>query len=124
MNSSVRHHSDAVHPQTLGDVRPVMAKASVKKVNECWKVAHGRVLVRAIQIAGLSQKEAADALGTDESTLSRWLKAKEPQQTWRFEQHPVIGTAYLQAQAETRAADDSAVVVVTQISIRQRKVVA
>lgn len=98
-----------------------MAKATVKKVEECGKVKHGLVLARAIQIAGLSQKEAADALDTDPSTLNRWLQAKEPQQTWRFEQHAVIGPAYLQAQAEKRAMDDSAIVIVTQISIRQRK---
>lgn len=109
-----------VHPQRLEDVSPRMAKAALKKVEESGREAHGRTLARAIQIAGLSQKEAADALGTDESTLSRWLRAKEPAQTWRFEQHPRLGNAYLLAQAEKRAEDDSGIQIVTQISVRRK----
>lgn len=88
------------HPQRLEDVRPAMAKADLKKVEQQQREAHGRVLARAIQLAKLSQKEAADLLGTDESTLSRWLAAKESQQTWRFQQHPTLGPALLVAQAE------------------------
>lgn len=107
------------HPQRLEDVRPRMAKATVKKLGD-GREAHGKVLARAIQIAGLSQKEAADALETDPSTLNRWIQAKEPQQTWRFEQHAVIGGAYLEALAEKRAQEDSGVVVVTNISIRRK----
>lgn len=105
------------HPQRLEDVRPAMAKAAVKKLGEAQREAHGRVLARAIQIAGLSQKEAADALETDESTLSRWLRAKEPQQTWRFQQHAVLGPALLLAQAEGEAG-----VIVRHVIELERKV--
>jgi hypothetical protein len=92
----------AAHPQRLEGVRIDMAKADLKKVEDCGKQAHGKVLARSIQIVGWSHKEAAGYLGTDESTLCRWIAAKESQQTWRFEQHPVLGVAYLQAQAEAR----------------------
>lgn len=70
--------------------------------------AHGRVLRRAAQLAGFdSDKELAAALGTDEnpvspSQLSAWFAGTENPQTWRFEQHPVLGEAYLLAQAEAR----------------------
>lgn len=119
MAGTVAKADRQVHPQRLDDVRPEMAKAGLKKLED-GREAHGRVLARAIQIAGLSQKEAADALDTDPSTLNRWLQAKEPQQTWRFEQHAVIGPAYLQAQAEKRAEEDCRIQVVTTINIRKR----
>ena len=119
MSGIVAKAEQVAHPQRLEDVRPAMAKATVRKVED-GREAHGRVLARSIQLAGLSQKEAAAALGTDESTLNRWLKAKESQQTWRFEQHAIIGPAYLLAQAEKRADEDSAVQVVTTVNIRRR----
>lgn len=95
-----------VHPQRLENVRPVMAKADLKKVEEA-KQAHGRVLARAIQLAGLTRKEAAALIDLDEQSLSRQIAAKEAQQTWRFQQHPKIGPALLLAQAE----DETGVVV-------------
>ena len=105
------------HPQRLADVRPVMAKADLKKLGEQHqREAHGDVLRRSIQLAGWSQKEAAAALDTTEATLSRWLAAKEAQPTWRFQQHPVLGPALLLAQAE----DEAGVVVAHVITIARR----
>lgn len=116
--SSIAEKAAPRHPQRLEGVRLDMAKADLKKVEEQGqREAHGKVLARSIQIAGLSQKEAADALGTDESTLSRWLRAKEPQQTWRFQQHKVLGPALLLAQAE----DETGVVVRHVIEVPQSK---
>ena len=90
-----------LHPQRLEDVRPVMAKADLKKVEEEGsRQAHGKVLARAIQIAGLSRKEAAGLMDMDEQSLSRQIAAKEAQQTWRFQQHPRLGPALLLAAAE------------------------
>lgn len=96
-----------VHPQRLEDVRPQMAKVDLKKVETTAKEQHGRVLARAIQIAGLTRKEAAALVDLDEQSLSRQLSAKEAQQTWRFQQHPTLGPALLLAQAE----DETGVVV-------------
>lgn len=97
---SIAKPAASCHQQRLEDVRLSMAKADLKIVEESGRQAHGKVLARSIQLAGWSQKEAAAQLGTDESTLSRWLTAKESQQTWRFQQHPILGAALIIAQAE------------------------
>ena len=115
--SSIANVTDRAHPQRLEDVRPTMAKADLKKLEQLQREAHGRVLARALQIAGLTQKEAAAALGTDESTLSRWIAAKESQQTWRFQQHRKLGAALLLAQAE-----DETGVIVRHVIELERKV--
>jgi len=115
--STVPKPLPAAHPQRLEDVRLEMAKADLKKVEQAQREAHGRVLARSIQIAGLTQKEAAAALGTDESTLSRWIAAKEAQQTWRFQQHRTLGPALLLAQAE-----DETGVIVRHVIEMERKV--
>lgn len=64
--------------------------------------AHGRVLRRAAQLAGYeSDKELASALGdVSKSQLSEWFAGTENPQTWRFQQHAVLGPALLLAQAE------------------------
>lgn len=105
--SSIANRLADAHPQRLEDVRLDMAKADLKKVEQQQREAHGRVLARSIQLAKLSHKEAAAALGLDESTLSRQLAAKEAQQTWRFQQHDRLGPALLVAQAE----DETGVIV-------------
>lgn len=104
------------HPQRLEGVRIDMAKADLKKLEALQREAHGKVLARSFEIAGVSQKEAAALLGLDVSTLSRQLAAKEAQQTWRWQQHPKIGPALLLAQAE----DESGVVVRHVIELERR----
>lgn len=88
--------------------------------------AHAAVLWRAAQIAGIeTDKELAAALGGEEpiskAQLSAWKGGTENPQTWRWERHPVLGPAYLLAQAEKRAEEDSAVVITTSITVRQRR---
>ncbi len=83
---------------------------------------HGKVLARSIELAHMNHAEAAYELGkVDKGQLSRWLSGVEHPQTWRFEQHNRIGPALIQAMAEARAQDDSAVIVTTTISVRSRK---
>lgn len=73
----------------------------VLKTFQSQREAHGKVLERAIQIAGYSKKEATAELGVEhQSQLTAWLKGDEHQQTWRFQQHPRLGPALLIAQAE------------------------
>ena len=80
--------------------------------------AHGRVLERAIQIAGLTKKEATERLGIEQqSQLTAWLTGAENPQTWRFQQHPTLGPALLLAQAE-----DETGVVVRHVIEMERKV--
>jgi hypothetical protein len=107
MDPTVAKALDQVHPQRLEDVRPAMAKADLKKVETAHREAHGKVLARALELAGVSRKEGAALLDLDETTLSRQLAAKEAQQTWRWQQHPRLGPALLLAQAE----DETGVVV-------------
>lgn len=72
---------------------------ALKKLQE-RREAHGKVLARAIQIAGLSKKEACAVLGVEANQLSAWLSGNENPQTWRFQQHPQMKRALLAAQAE------------------------
>lgn len=72
---------------------------ALKKLQE-RREAHGKVLGRAIQIAGLSKKEACGELGIEAPQLSAWLSGNENPQTWRFQQHPQLKRALLIAQAE------------------------
>ncbi len=93
----------------LGAIPLKMLRSStddgLKKLQDCRR-AHGRVLERAIQIAGYSKKEAADELGQiGANQLAAWLSGTENAQTWRWQQHPKLGPALLLAHAEvTRGA--------------------
>jgi hypothetical protein len=94
------------HRLNVDDVRPVMAKVVVKKIDEAAERAkYGHILARAVELAGYIDKQAADELGVDRAQFSRWLTGKENAQTWRFQSHDILGPALLSAQAEqTRGA--------------------
>ena len=78
-----------------------MAKASVHKVDEeHGRADFGHILRRAVELAGLIEKEAADRLKVERSQFSRWLCGKENAQTWRWNEHQLLGPALIAAQAE------------------------
>ena len=121
-------------PKTVADARlnvPLKmvqgdSEVVLKKIQEDARRRHGKVLERAIQIAGYSKGEAcyelASVTGESDpianSQLSAWIAGAENAQTWRFEQHPRLGKALLLAQGEAREKDDSGVVATFNVSVR------
>lgn len=108
----------------LAGVKPKMLRRRGETApNDLRKLeAHGKVLRRAAEIAGLTHgKTLADELGVSESSLSEWF-AGNPHgghpQTWRFQQHPRLGPALLVAQAE----DETGVIVRHVIEVPASKV--
>lgn len=87
---------------------PPMAKADLNVVEKAGRAAHGRVLKRAIELAGLNDKEAGALLGAvvpggkpiDKAQLSRWFGGEENSQMWRFFAVPRLRDAYRIAEAE------------------------
>lgn len=116
MADSIAKSLDGV-PLKMLQMRGETALKKFQKARE----AHGRVLERACEIAGLSKKEVAAAIGVDQpSQLTAWFTGSENPQTWRFEQHPALGKALIVAMAEARR-DDSGVVVTTSIQVQTRR---
>ena len=92
---------DVSHRINLDDVRPQMAKADLKKVDEdTLRRNFGEILRRAVELAGLIEKEAADQLAVDRAQFSRWLSGKENAHVWKFQAHELLGPALIAAQAE------------------------
>lgn len=93
--------ADEAHRSKFDDVRPVMAKADLKKVDEDHlRRNFGEILRRAVELAGLIEKEAADQMGVERAQFSRWLSGKENPQVWKFHAHALLGPALIAAQAE------------------------
>lgn len=114
MGSKVTGEDVRGHLLSLEKLRPRMAKVNLKEIETVEKTAYGRVIARAIQIAGLSKKEAADVLAVDEGQLGRWISGKETPQTWRFRAVPQLRRALLFAEAD----DNEEVVVQTTLIVR------
>lgn len=89
------------HRHKFDDVRPRTAKASIKKVDEHdSRAKFGAILRRAVELAGLVEKDAADRLGADRAQFSRWLSGKENAMVWKFHADDLLGPALIAAQAE------------------------
>jgi Ni/Co efflux regulator RcnB len=100
-SSSLANQPPNGHRHNFEDVRPQMAKASInKKDDETARREFGQVLARCVELSGMTDKEAADELGTDRAQFSRWMTGKENPQVWRFHQHDLLGPALIAAQAE------------------------
>ena len=111
----------------LDDVQPKMlrlgSETDLKALQEAGRRSQGRILERAIQIAGYTKGQACHELAVpgepdlSPSQLSAWMGGTENAQTWRFEQHMRLGPALLVARGE---ALDDLVDVRTVITIKQR----
>lgn len=100
-SSSVRDTTPSGHRNSLASVRPTMAKADLKKVEEeKGRRIFGQICARAVELAGLIDKEAAARLGVEPPQFSRWLAGTENPQCWRFHQDDLLGPALIAAQAE------------------------
>ncbi len=66
------------HRISLEDVRPEMAKVSLKKVEDRdFRAEIGRAIARAFSLANLSAKEAAGLMNRDAAQVSRWIAGTE-----------------------------------------------
>jgi ribosome-binding protein aMBF1 (putative translation factor) len=78
MSRTLANSAATVHRISLEEVRPEMAKAEFKKVeNVDFRAQIGRVVGRALAMAGLSQKEAAGEIGCDVAQMARWVAGTE-----------------------------------------------
>ena len=97
-----RHPAKAEsHRSNFDDVRPAMAKSVLKKVDEDdGRRRFGAILRRAVELAGLIEKDAADQMSVERGQFSRWLSGKENAHVWKFQAHDILGPALIAAQAE------------------------
>lgn len=65
------------HLDRLENLRPSPAKADLNNLDPGWRARVGAAIARAFQLAGLSQKEAAAAVGHDQAQVARWLSGQE-----------------------------------------------
>lgn len=65
------------HLQRLERVQPVQAKADLKNLEVDRRARIGQILVRALQLAGLSQKEFAGLVDRDVAQVARWCSGAE-----------------------------------------------
>jgi hypothetical protein len=101
MSETVAGLNGSAHHIKFDDVHPVMAKADLTKVDEArGRAKWGAILRRAVELAGLIEKEAAEQLKVDRAQFSRWLSGHENAHTWKFHVHDLLGPALLAAQAE------------------------
>lgn len=77
MTDSLRDATVPMHHKRLENLRPVMAKADLKNLEEPWRVQIGRAIRRACSLVGWSQKEVAGKIGRDEAQLARWIAGVE-----------------------------------------------
>jgi len=101
MRNSIATETANGHRNSFDDVRPVMAKADLKKVADAQKRrAFGQILSRAVELAGLLDKDVCDRLDVDRGQLSRWFSGMENAQVWKFQADDLLAPALIAAQAE------------------------
>jgi hypothetical protein len=96
---------------------PAMAKADLTKRETDGRRRWGRVVARAVELASLTNSEAADRVKVDRAQFQRWLSGAENSQTWRLHEDEILGPCLLAAQAE-----DTEGATIRQIIELQRKV--
>lgn len=116
MPITISQETRRAHLDRLEIPAPRPAKADLKDLENPWRLSVGRAVARAIQLAGLSQKEAAALVGRDQAQLQRWTTgAERPQLDALFavdvlREPLVIALAALSEDIE----------ITTQIAIRRR----
>lgn len=89
------------HRHNFDEVRARMAKADLTKVDEATKRQRfGAILRRAVELAGLIEKEAAERMKVERSQFSRWLSGAENAMVWKFFHDDLLGPCLLAAMAE------------------------
>ncbi|MGP1666192.1 MAG: helix-turn-helix domain-containing protein [Rhodanobacter sp.] len=78
MATSIADTSPSRHRQSLEAVRPSMAKADLKEVeNRDFRSEIGAALVRMRMLVGETADQVARELGKDPAQISRWEKGSE-----------------------------------------------
>lgn len=89
------------HRHNFDEMRPHMAKADLTKSDEARKRQQfGAILRRAVELAGLIEKEAAERMKVERSQFSRWLSGAENAMVWKFFADELLGPCLLAAMAE------------------------
>lgn len=96
---------------------PSMAKADLTNREHDEKRAFGVVLARMVELASLTNSEAADRLKVDRAQFQRWLSGAENAQVWRIKANELLGPCFLAALAE-----ETPGAVIRQVIELQRKV--
>jgi hypothetical protein len=117
MADSLRSNLLSGHLLSREMSHPAMAKADLTNRENDHRRRFGRVLARAVELASLTNSEAADRLHVDRAQFQRWLSGAENAQVWRFHVNEILGPCLLAAQAE-----DTEGATIRQIIELQRKV--
>lgn len=75
-NRTVPTYAVSAHLDRL-EMRPTMAKADLKNLEDRWREQVGRAVQRCFLLAGRSQKEAAALIGRDAAQVQRWIAGTE-----------------------------------------------
>jgi len=101
VSNSLAPKATQSHRHNFDDLPYRMAKADLIKVaEEAARTRFGQILRRSVELAGLIEKDAADQLGVERAQFSRWLNGKENAQTWRWNEHEILGPSLIAAIAE------------------------
>lgn len=100
MSTMLQRRSTDRHLVSLENLTPTMAKVDLKKFEDEKRREFGQILARCVELAGLTNKEAAVRFGIDQGQFSRWLSGMENPQVWRFHSDELLGPALIAAQAE------------------------
>lgn len=76
MATTLRAFDALCHLDRLESLPLRPAKADLKNLDD-WRARIGAAVARAFQFAGLSQKEAAAAVGHDQAQVARWISGAE-----------------------------------------------
>lgn len=104
--------------KTLADVHPRMLRATGESdPQQVGKVVIGRAIERALERSGLTNKEAAYAMGyTDSGVIGRWVSGTETPQVAKLW---TLGPVFRQEFVIALAQQADGVEVTTHVSIRR-----
>jgi hypothetical protein len=106
--------SAATQREVLENVKPAMARADLQKQEMRRRVGHA--VQRCFSLAGLTQRQAAEAMARDEAQVGRWVAGTERPQFDTILAVDCLCQPMLVALAELSGAG---VEVTTQITVRR-----
>jgi DNA-binding transcriptional regulator YiaG len=78
MSSTMQHTASGRHRLSLDDARPVMAKASIKHLDERdYRAEIGAALARMRMLVGMTGDQMAREIVRDPAQVSRWERGTE-----------------------------------------------
>lgn len=99
----------AVTPLVLPETSSGQLKASLRTPALDARSLIGRAIHRAVQLAGMSHKEAAASIGVNDSQFGKWLSGNEPPQVHRVFAVEALQQPLIVALAECCASEGIAI---------------